>query len=1582
MRLKKFLKRSTALLTLVTMLPITSVTPAFTVLASENTVVKLSPANASPFNNGIFEGWGTSLCWWANRIGLTFGGNESAEKEEALANEAAQAIFGDDGLSLDIARYNIGGGDDPTHNHIVRSDSALEGFAVGYDDGKIIYDWAKDARQRHILKLATEQNPNLHVEGFANSAPYFMTNSGCTSGNTNASANNLKDDKYGLFAAYLADVTNQFKNEWNIEFKSLSPMNEPDTNYWGANSYKQEGCHFSGGTPESNMINETRTALDAVGLNDVIVAGMDETSIDTTITNLGKLGPTAQTNLGRIDTHTYSGSKRAALKSKALEMGKNLWMSEVDGKFKSGTNMKTGLGFANRVLDDMNGMQPSAWVIWQAIDRHISDYYKSDGSNTVDEKNAAMPTENDSYWGTLIANHYTGKLQYTKKYYAFGQFSRYIEPGDTIIESASNTLAAYNKEDGKIVVVAVNTQANDMAYTFDMSDFSKTGATAKVIRTSGEFSYDSNGNAIDNGESWKELDSVSVVEKKLDTVLKANSITTFIVEPTNETANYISIHGSTVVTLGDELKYTVSTDIENPQITWSTSDESIASVTNSGYLTAHSEGEVTLYAAIGDKQSQITIKCHDFSEISLTPSMMSGSAAWNNGTTNTYLTTIDGNLSTYFDGVTEGYVQIDLGSQYSIGAIGYAPRPGYEYRMRDGYFKASADGENWTTLYTISNAPVSNQLTQVFNDSFTSYDPDATFRYVRYDVPDSSQKQSYNGKEEAYNCNLAEIKLYGKLEESNLKPIAKAIAPDTQIRTNQYMPTKYNDAQITWTSSDDCVLSDGTVTRGTEDKSVTLTANITRGEYQLTTDYVCIVKAKATDKTEKDMQAYLFVHFVGTEGTAESEQVYFSVSKDGNTWNTLNNNKPILTSTLGENGTRDPHIVRSPEGDKFFLIATDLSIYGRRDDSNRWGTCQTSGSKSIMVWESADLVNWSDQRMVTVADKNAGCTWAPESIYDNEKGEYMVFWASKVSGDNYATQRIYRSYTKDFKHFSEPEIYIENDGVSNIDTTFIIDNDTYYRFTKNESKSSVTMMQSNSLSGEFTDISTYTINGASGNTVTGYEGPTAYKLNGEDKWCLLLDYYSKSQGYKPFITDDISVGNFTSAADFSFDTTYRHGTVMPITLSEYNSLLKTYAAASISGESTLRIGDTANYSVSVNNESYLADWSVADELVAAIDPTGLLTALSVGKTEITAYVKDLDITITKTVTIIGEDDIDAGLTSKISFDEENTGSGSFTSTIGGSVKEIGTVGYAEGKFGKALNLSYGENNYVELADGILNGASSATVSFWLNQGTSSNSSWAFMSTPVSGSQTYQSEKYVGLLLDSAKSGITAERYYSSSNARPTQAYAQASLQDWTYVTVIYDTDLTKIYLNGEKALELESNVDLTNLFTASAKSWIGHANWTTGEGFQGMIDEFRLYNRALSETEIQTLYTLDPTVVPTPTPAPTLEPTPTPDCSGITVDISDDTQLTREGDTVSGTIVVNVYNPYFEKTGTLVLASYSDGILTNIYLQDINYFMNRNYLFENVSINAPQFKNNYMKAFLWDSIDTQMPVTKCVTSTI
>lgn len=38
----------------------------------------------------------------------------------------------------------------------------------------------------------------------------------------------------------------------------------------------------------------------------------------------------------------------------------------------------------------------------------------------------------------------------------------------------------------------------------------------------------------------------------------------------------------------------------------------------------------------------------------------------------------------------------------------------------------------------------------------------------------------------------------------------------------------------------------------------------------------------------------------------------------------MNDNEPILESKLGTEGVSDSYVIRAPEGDRFYLIATDL----------------------------------------------------------------------------------------------------------------------------------------------------------------------------------------------------------------------------------------------------------------------------------------------------------------------------------------------------------------------------------------------------------------------------------------------------------------------------------------------------------------------------------------------------------------------------------------------------------------------------------------------------------------------------------
>ena len=479
---------------------------------AESIKVAVSMDNAIQTNGGRWEGWGTSLCWWANRIGYN----------ETLTAKSADLFFdAQKGLGLNIMRYNVGGGDDPTHHHITRTDSDVPGWMYIDADGQRQYDYTADARQLNVVKAAMKAaGQDAYLEIFSNSPPYFMTNSGCSTGNFKAEENNIKDDEYDDFAEYMAHVANYMTREMKLKVRSVSPMNEPNTNYWPAMNYKQEGCHIDAGESQSKLLVLTKEALNRYGLKDIILTTSDETNPGKQIEEIRTLTPDARAAIDRISVHTYGTNSIREMGQLAKDEKINLWMSEVDGNGTAGQNageMAAGLWLAEKIITDIQALEPSAWVLWQVIDTHIS----KDGY--MGRRDGGPLRTQGGYWGTACANHDTGEILLTQKYYAFGQFSRYIRPGSQLIlcptDRRSGVKALASKDKKTLTLVCTNTTSEPKEVEFNTEGLKLKGQV-RQIRTSGQFS---------DGEHWAETTLPKVNGSTLDVTLAPNSVTTFIV---------------------------------------------------------------------------------------------------------------------------------------------------------------------------------------------------------------------------------------------------------------------------------------------------------------------------------------------------------------------------------------------------------------------------------------------------------------------------------------------------------------------------------------------------------------------------------------------------------------------------------------------------------------------------------------------------------------------------------------------------------------------------------------------------------------------------------------------------------------------------------------------------------------------------------------------------------------------------------------------------------------------------------------------------------------------------------------------
>jgi hypothetical protein len=233
-----------------------------------------------------------------------------------------------------------------------------------------------------------------------------------------------------------------------------------------------------------------------------------------------------------LNVHTYGTGERIGARDIAKGADKKLWMSEVDLSVggQNHEDIRTGLAISERIQADIQMLEPEAWVLWQAVE---------------DEVNMRPEHENGN-WGLIqvdfAAKDFSDfKIYKNKKYYAVGNYSKFIRPGDQFINSNNNnTLAAIDSKDDSVVVVYTNSSTEQKAVDFDLSGFETVNetATATPYVTSAT-------------ENIKQKGAIKVKDDKIAAVVPAQSITTFVVSG-------VSGVNAEAGFLNDEDKYKIS----------------------------------------------------------------------------------------------------------------------------------------------------------------------------------------------------------------------------------------------------------------------------------------------------------------------------------------------------------------------------------------------------------------------------------------------------------------------------------------------------------------------------------------------------------------------------------------------------------------------------------------------------------------------------------------------------------------------------------------------------------------------------------------------------------------------------------------------------------------------------------------------------------------------------------------------------------------------------------------------------------------------------------------------------------------
>lgn len=467
-------------------------------------------------------------------------------------------------------------------------------------------------------------------------------------------------------------------------------------------------------------------------------------------------------------------------------------------------------------------------------------------------------------------------------------------------------------------------------------------------------------------------------------------------------------------------------------------------------------------------------------------------------------------------------------------------------------------------------------------------------------------------------------------------------------RTTENLPLvtagRVNGAAITWTSSDPALVTPtdasyaapavgaadpfrggGLVARpayGEGDREVTLTATATLNGTTEQRTFEVTVAEKGRWAPDAGYAAAYF--------KSDSDEKIYQAATSGNdffTFSPVNGGNAVITSTTDTKGLRDPYILRSKDGDKYYMVATDLCI----GCGTGWGPAQSNGSLKIEVWESTDLVNWTrtngENTGITVNQPAAGMTWAPEAYWDDELQSYVVFFASRLYSDATHTNtdklyaRMFAVLTRDFKTFTYPPATWQDTGYARIDSTVTKIGDYYYRFTKNEESGAAGVLEAGKdifleRSKVLTAPTTQSSWTADPETAwqltdtrmtsleTGQagEGPEIVKLNegdpnnAGDGYVFLVDNYGAG-GYRAFVTSGAAIASshqgdrLSQRADWTVRPTGglpaspRHGAFVSVTQSVLDAMHGWTAVEAVDSVTELSVeGRTATARVTAADE--------------------------------------------------------------------------------------------------------------------------------------------------------------------------------------------------------------------------------------------------------------------------------------------------------------------------------------------------------------------------------------------------------------
>ncbi len=394
-----------------------------------------------------FESFGASGAWWAQVVG----GWEhiDAESGKPCRERIMELLYNkESGIGMTCYRYNLGGGSKNSGSSpFSKGNRGAESF-----DNDGVYDWSRDKNAVWVLKEAVKNGAD-EIVFFCNSPPERLTKNhkSCLD---KPWRENLSKKNYAPFAKYCFDVIEYFKKQ-GVPITYLSPVNEP---LWvWTERHGQEGCHYRPHSVSALFKVFAKELENRQELKGLKLSGAENGDIRwfNKMYTRGLLkDKQVLRNIDAIDIHSYFlhapvpfiNNRIAYMKRFRKYMDKK--HPDVPLKMSEWTHMQGGRDYginsalvqANVMFEDISILNVVSWQHWIAVSE----------VNYCD--------------GLIYINEDTKTFETTKRYYAFGNFSKFITKGFVRIDISSDDedlrLLAFSKDD-ETVIIAINNSNED-----------------------------------------------------------------------------------------------------------------------------------------------------------------------------------------------------------------------------------------------------------------------------------------------------------------------------------------------------------------------------------------------------------------------------------------------------------------------------------------------------------------------------------------------------------------------------------------------------------------------------------------------------------------------------------------------------------------------------------------------------------------------------------------------------------------------------------------------------------------------------------------------------------------------------------------------------------------------------------------------------------------------------------------------------------------------------------------------------------------------------------------------------------------